>query len=146
MPSIILVNCLWQSPISIIIPKFPCLAVGAPHLHCVFQMRSDKNGIRTSGFLDTTFLMIQDVICFAFPIIPRICSSHQRVSPAETTTPRSLSFSTTWKGVWPIIMIMCMTHHARAYGQVFVRLWRFVGFSSSLLWGRVLKSNDFGLE
>ena len=86
MPSSILVNCLWQSSIAIIIPQFPCLVVGATlALRIPPALR-----ISTSGFLDTTFLMIHDVICFAFPITPHICSSQQRVSPAETTTPKSI--------------------------------------------------------
>ena len=47
MPSIILVNCLWQSSISIIIPQFPCLVRGwGPHQHCVSQMGSDKSFVK----------------------------------------------------------------------------------------------------
>ena len=94
--SLAVLNVQYSTPVSV--------SCGwCPHLHCVFQVGSDKSFVKWyqqfSGFLDTTFLMIQDVICFAFPIILRICSSQQRVLPAETTTPRSLSFSTTCKGV-----------------------------------------------
>ena len=100
MPSNILVNCLWQSSITIIYyASFHVLWLGpTPALRTLPALH-----ISTSGFLDTTFLMIHDVICFAFPITPHICSSQQRVLPAETTTPKSLSFSTTCKGVCPIM-------------------------------------------
>ena len=109
MPSIILVSCLWQSSMHIITLQFPCLAVGA-HTCTSYSKwgltKTLQSGIRTSALvLDTTFLMIYDDICFAFTIIPLICSSQQMLSQAETTTPRSLSFSTTYKGVLPIIKL-----------------------------------------
>ena len=93
--SLAVLNCHYDTPISM-------SRSWGPHLHCVLQMGSNEcsvNGISTSGFLD-------DVICFAFPIIPRICSSQQRVSPAETTTPRSLSFSTTCQDELPIVQLL----------------------------------------
>ena len=55
---------------------------------------------------------------FAFLIISRIFSSQQRVSPADTTTPRSLSFSTSCKGELHILWLhlglslpICQTLH-----------------------------------
>ena len=80
--------------------------------------------------------MIQDVIWFDFQsfllFVPPNKGYHQLKQPPPD--------------LFPYEPLERVYDPSRAYGQVFVPIWRFVGFTSSLLWVRVLKWNDFGLE